>query len=84
MLSVCPNPSQSLARWKKIGSYLNASQTKVNVVAAIDGSRLLSIDDLFGSNAKPGTARDENIDIYRLEKYFNPLMPGGNNKVTHT
>ena len=44
---------------------------KVHVVAAIDGSRLLRIDDLFGFNAMPDTARDENIDIHRVEKYFN-------------
>ena len=29
VLSVSPNPSQSLARWKRIGSYLNASQTRL-------------------------------------------------------
>ena len=33
--------------------------------------RLLPIDDLFGFNAIPDTARDENIDIHRVEKYFN-------------
>ena len=44
---------------------------KVHVVAAIDGLRLLPIDNLFGFNAIPDTARDENIDIHRVEKYFN-------------
>ena len=28
VLSVSPNPSQSLARWKRIGSYWNVSQTR--------------------------------------------------------
>ena len=28
VLSVSPKPSQSLARWKKIGSYWNALQTR--------------------------------------------------------
>ena len=36
---------------------------KVNVVATTDGSRLLSIDDLFGFNVIPDTVRDENIFI---------------------
>ena len=43
----------------------------VHVAAAIDGSRLLPIDDLFGFNAIPDTVRDENIDIHRVEKYLN-------------
>ena len=29
VLSVSPNPSQNLARWKRIGSYWNASQTRL-------------------------------------------------------
>ena len=29
VLSVSPNPSQSLARWKRIGSYWNVSQTRL-------------------------------------------------------
>ena len=49
-----------------------------------DGWRLLSINDLFGFNARPDTACGENIDIHRVDKYFNPLMSGGNKKVTHT
>ena len=43
---------------------------KVNVVAAIDGSRFLSTDDLFGSNAIPDTVYDENIDVHRVEKFL--------------
>ena len=43
----------------------------ISVVAAIDGSRLLSINDLFSLNAIPGAVRDKNTDIYRAEKYFN-------------
>ena len=49
---------------------LECFTNKVHVVAAIDGSRLLPIDDLFGFHAIPDTARDENIDIHRVEKYF--------------
>ena len=44
---------------------------RVDVVASIDGSRLLSTDNLFGFNAIRDTVHDENIDIYRGEKYFN-------------
>ena len=43
----------------------------INVVAAIDGSRLLSMNDLFSFNAIPNTVRDKNTDIYSVEKYFN-------------
>ena len=51
---------------------LECFTNKVHVVAAIDeSSRLLPNDDLFGFNAVPDTARDENIDIHRVEKYFN-------------
>ena len=50
---------------------LECFTNKVHVVAAIDGLRLLPIDNLFGFNAIPDTARDENIDIHRVEKYFN-------------
>ena len=50
---------------------LECLTNKVNVVAAIDGSRLLSVDNLFGFNAIPDRVHDENIDINRVEKYFN-------------
>ena len=50
---------------------LECFTSKVNVVAAIDGSRPMSIDNLFGSNAIPDTVCDENIDVRRIEKYFN-------------
>ena len=50
---------------------LECFTNKVNAVAAIDGSRLPSIDDMFDCNAIPDTVRDENIDIHRVEKYFN-------------
>ena len=79
-----PKPFSKLSPLEKDRVVPECFTNKVNVVAAIDGSRLLSIDDLLGFNAIPGTARDENIDIHRVEKYFNPLMPGGNKKVTHT
>ena len=42
---------------------LECFTNKVNVVAVLDGSRLLSIDDLFGFNAIPDT-------VHRIEKYF--------------
>ena len=71
MLSVSPNPSQSLARWKKDKVILECFTNKVHVVADIDGSRLLPVDDLFGFYAIPDTACDENIDMHHLEKYFN-------------
>ena len=44
---------------------------KINIVAAIDGSRLLSVNDVFSFNAIPDTVCDENIDIHHVEKYFN-------------
>ena len=69
MLSVGLNTSQSFARWKRI--IVECFTNKVDVVAATDGSRLLSIDNLFGFIAIPDTVRDENIDIHRGEKYFN-------------
>ena len=50
---------------------LECFTNKVNAVAAIDGSRLPSIDELFGFNAIPDTVRDENIDIHRVGKYLN-------------
>ena len=50
---------------------LECFANKVHVVAAIDGLRPLPIDDQFGFNAIPDTVRDENIDIHRVEKYFN-------------
>ena len=34
---------------------------------------LLSVDDLFGFNAIPDTVRDENIDIHRVDRYFNQI-----------
>ena len=43
---------------------LECFTNKVNVVAVLDGSRLLSIDGLFGFNAIPDTD-------HRMEKYFN-------------
>ena len=49
---------------------LECLTNKVYVFAAVDDSRLVSIDNLFGFNAIPDTVRDENIDIHRVEKYF--------------
>ena len=37
----------------------------------MDGSRLLSINDLFTFNVIPDTVCDKNIDIHGVEKYFN-------------
>ena len=51
---------------------LECFTNKVHVVSAIDGSRLLPIDDLFGFTAIPDRAHD-NIDIHRVEKYFNQI-----------
>ena len=50
---------------------LECLTNKINVFAAVYNSRLLSIDNLFGFNAIPDTVRDEDIDIHRVEKYFN-------------
>ena len=66
-----PKPFSKLSPLEKDRVILECFTNKVNVVAAIDGSRLLSIDNLFGFNAIPDTVRDENIDIHRGEKYFN-------------
>ena len=66
-----PKRFSKLSPLEKDRVILECFTNKVNVVAAIDGSRLLSIDDLFGFNAIPDTVRDENIDIHRVEKYFN-------------
>ena len=64
-------PFSKLIPLEKDRVILQCFTNKVYVVAAIDGLRLLPIDDLFGFNAIPDTARDENIDIHRLEKCFN-------------
>ena len=64
-------PFSKLIPLEKDRVILECFTNKVYVVAAIDGLRLLPIDDLFGFNAIPDTARDENIDIHRLEKCFN-------------
>ena len=66
-----PKPFSKLSPLEKDRVILECFTNKVNVVPAIDGSKLLSIDDLFGFNAIPDTVRDENIDIHRVEKYFN-------------
>ena len=66
-----PKPFSKLSLLEKDKVILECFTNKVHVVAAIDGSRLLPIDDLFGFNAIPDTARDENIDVHRVEKYFN-------------
>ena len=57
-----PKPFSKFSLSEKDGVIPECFTNKVNVVAAIDGSRrLLLIDDL----------RDENIDIQRVKKYFN-------------
>ena len=66
-----PKPFSKLSPLEKDRIILECFTKKVHVVAAIDGSRLLPIDDLFGFNAIPDTARDENFDIHRVEKHFN-------------
>ena len=66
-----PKPFSKLSPLEKDRIILECFTKKVHVVAAIDGSKLLPIDDLFGFNAIPDTARDEIIDIHRVEKYFN-------------
>ena len=45
--------------------------SKINDAAAMDGSRLLSINDLFTFNVIPDTVCAKNIDIHGVEKYFN-------------
>ena len=65
----CYQKAQTLLKIWPVGKGQGECFTnKVNVVAAIDGSRFLSIDDLFGSNAIPDTVCDENIDVHRVEK----------------
>ena len=66
-----PKPFSKLSPLEKDRDILQCFTNRVNVAAAIDGSTILSIDDLFGFNAIPDTVRDENINIYRVEKYFN-------------
>ena len=66
-----PKPFSKLSPLEKDRVILECFTSKVDVVAAIDGSRLLSIDNLFGFNAIPDTVCDENIDIHRGEIYFN-------------
>ena len=50
---------------------LECITNKSNDVAAPDGSRLLSVYDLFGFNATPDTVCDENIGVNCVEKHFN-------------
>ena len=66
-----PKPFSKLSLLEKDRVILECFTNKVHVVAAIDGSRLLPIDDLFGFNAIPDTVRDENIDIHHVGKYLN-------------
>ena len=66
-----PKPFSKLSLLEKDSVILECFTNKVNVVAAMDGSRVLSIDDLFGFNAIADAVRDENIDIHCVEKYFN-------------
>ena len=67
-----PKLFSKLSPLEKDRFILESFTNKVHVVAAIDEtSRLLPNDDLFGFNAVPDTARDENIDIDGVEKYFN-------------
>ena len=66
-----PKPFSKLSPLEKDRIILECFTNKVHVVAAIDGLRLLPIDDQFGFNAIPDRVRDENIDIHRVEKYFN-------------
>ena len=66
-----PKPFSKLSLLEKDRIILECFTNKVHIVAAIDGSRLLPINDPLGFNAIPDTTRDENIDIHRVEKYFN-------------
>ena len=66
-----PKPFSKLSSLEKDKVILVCFTNKVNVVAAIDGSRLMSLDDLSGFNAIPVTVHDENNDVHRVEKYFN-------------
>ena len=65
-----PKPFSKRSSLEKDKVILECFTNKVNVVAAIDGSRFLSTDDLFGSNAIPDTVYDENIDVHRVEKFL--------------
>ena len=66
-----PKPFSKLSPLEKDIVMLECLTNKVNVFAAVYNSRLLSIDNLFGFNSIPDTVRDEDIDIHRVEKYFN-------------
>ena len=66
-----PKPFSKLSPLEKDRVILECFTNKVIVVAAIDGVKLLSIDDLFGFNPTTDTVRDENIDFHCVEKYFN-------------
>ena len=66
-----PKTFSKLSPLEKDIVMLECLTNKVNVFAAVYNSRLLSIDNLFGFNAIPDTVRDEDIDIHRVEKYFN-------------
>ena len=66
-----PKPFSELSPLEKDSVMLECLTNKINVFAAVDDTRLLSIDNLFGFNAIPDTVRDENVDIHRVEKYFN-------------
>ena len=68
-----PKPFLKLSPLGKDRIILECFTNKVHVVSAIDGSRLLPIDDLFGFTEIPDRAHDENIDIHRVEKYFNQI-----------
>ena len=59
-----PKPFLRLSPLEMDRVILECFTNQVNVVAVLDGSRLLSIDDLFGFNAIPDT-------VHRIEKYFN-------------
>ena len=65
-----PKPFSKLSPLEKDRVILECFTNKVNVVATTDGSRLLPIDDLSGFNVIPDTICNENIDIHRVEKYF--------------
>ena len=68
-----PKPFLKLSPLGKDRIILECFTNKVHVVSAIDGSRLLPIDDLFGFTEILDRAHDENIDIHRVEKYFNQI-----------
>ena len=66
-----PKPLSKLSPLEKDRVLPESFTNKINVVAAIDGSKLFSINDLFSFNAIPDTVCDKNIGIHRVEKYFN-------------